>query len=288
MALTVVRGGRICAGAGRRARGRRLGSDGSWVEPLEIVGLNSTPLHPANCRICRSIGRKNGRTVRGQAAEEHKPVGECAIRARRMRRYPPGLEGGVVYTLSLEVGRLFCAGRMPRTFAFDLQAGRGAVEILRGQTRAPARQSQPLEFLAKSGAVSKPSASLCFAKQESFRETRWQLARLIKSAPVERSGASPGLIAPYRRRAASFWSGLDENLMSKSFPGLFVAGEMLDWDSADRRLFADGLFCHRSRGGSRRGAMAQKFRVTLTGAWSEGRSQPRASLKMSMAAEVLA
>jgi len=44
---------------------------------------------------------------------------------------------------------------------------------------------------------------------------------------------------------------LDEHLMLQAMPGVFCAGEMLDWETADRRVFADRVFRQAAGGGSR-------------------------------------
>jgi len=57
-----------------------------------------------------------------------------------------------------------------------------------------------------------------------------KLAALIKAAPVKLTGVQPMATAISTAGGVSF-SELDEGFMLKRYPGIFVAGEMLDWDA---------------------------------------------------------
>ena len=79
------------------------------------------------------------------------------------------------------------------------------------------------------------------------------LAARIKAAALKVKGVA-GLERAISTAGGVLWDGLDENLMAKNFPGLFIAGEMLD-SSHHRRLSFDRLFQYWPRGGHCRGGM---------------------------------
>jgi predicted flavoprotein YhiN len=56
------------------------------------------------------------------------------------------------------------------------------------------------------------------------------LAARIKAAPLSVRGVS-GLERAISTAGGITWDSLNENLMAKTFPGLFVVGEMLDWEA---------------------------------------------------------
>jgi hypothetical protein len=57
-----------------------------------------------------------------------------------------------------------------------------------------------------------------------------ELAALIKAVPVRLTGVQPIATAISTAGGVSF-SELDERFMLKRYPGIFIAGEMLDWDA---------------------------------------------------------
>jgi uncharacterized flavoprotein (TIGR03862 family) len=203
----------------------RLGSDGAWVEPLGTVGLTSTPLRPANCgftvawsqqMIDRFAGRPlknislsvNGRTARG----------ECVITRH-------GLEGGVVYAFSHEVGRLIRVGESP-DIRIDLRPDL-SVESLAARLARPRQKASVSNFLRKAAHLD-PAAVTLLREAGAFPLDPAELAARLKSVPLAVQGVA-GLERAISTAGGVTWDALDENLMSRSVPGLFVAGEMLDW-----------------------------------------------------------
>ena len=203
----------------------RLGSDGSWVETLEAVGLTSTPLHPANCGFVvdwsqNMIDRFAGRPLKtiSLSVNGRSGRGECVITRR-------GLEGGVVYAFSHEVGRLVRAGERPDV-RIDLRPDVTA-ESLAARLARPREKASLSNFLRKAAHLDAAGVAL-LREAGQLPDDAGQLAMLIKSVPVAVRGVA-GLDRAISTAGGVQWEGLDENLMSKSFPGLFVAGEMLDW-----------------------------------------------------------
>jgi uncharacterized flavoprotein (TIGR03862 family) len=228
-ALTFLDGTTVTADATVLALGGaswpRLGADGSWTALLP--GIAITPLQPANCgftvawsapfrdrhagvplkRIALSFA---GQTVRGEAM----------ITAA-------GIEGGTVYALSAllreAINRDGCA-RLQIDLRPDLTAE--ALDDLLAESRRGASLSN---FLRKR--INLPPVAIGLVQEALHAgDSATPLATLIKAVPIQ-------LLAPSGlERAISTAGGialdeLDNRLMLKRRPGVFVAGEMLDWEA---------------------------------------------------------
>jgi uncharacterized flavoprotein (TIGR03862 family) len=205
----------------------RLGSDGGWVEPLRTIGLDSTPLVPSNCGLIVNwssaiVDRFEGfplKNIRLVVGEESKR-GECILTRR-------GLEGGAVYALSHEVGRRLRAGDPPNV-KIDLKPEH-TIEMLVSRLSRPRGKNSLSNFLRKTINLDPVAIALLRECGETPTDPA-RLAVLIKSLPLAVRGVA-GLDRAISTAGGVIWDALDENLMAKAFPGLFLAGEMIDWDA---------------------------------------------------------
>jgi uncharacterized flavoprotein (TIGR03862 family) len=205
----------------------RLGSDGSWVEPLKSIGLTSAPLRPANSGFLvdwshELVGRFVGKPLKNIRlyVNEQSARGECVV--TRI-----GLEGGVVYTLSLEAGRLLRSGQTSDV-RFDLKPD-VTLETLAARLARPRGGSSLSNFLRKAVKL-EPVAIALLREQGELPRDAVGLARLIKALPLNVRDIC-GLERAISTAGGIIWNALDDNLMAESFPGLFIAGEMIDWDA---------------------------------------------------------
>jgi len=211
----------------------RLGSDGGWVDVLANAGIAVAPLRPANCgfvvhwsdlfrdrfegqplkRIELSFG---GQSVRGEALITRQ-----------------GLEGGGVYALS-SLLREAVAATGEAVLHIALRPDLTVAELQR-RLDAP-RQKQSLStFLRKTVTLSPPAIGLL---HEAIASTTGRfaemdapdLAALINAVPVRLIGTAPLDRAISTAGGVSF-GALDDALMLRTRPGVFVAGEMLDWEA---------------------------------------------------------
>ena len=201
----------------------RLGADGSWTSALP--GITIAPLRPANCGFAvpwsahmrRHAGsplkrialHHQGRMVRGEAV-----VTEA------------GLEGGAIYALSAPL-REAVARDGSTTLQIDLRPDLTEAELAT-RLAAPRGSSSLSTHLKRHAALSPVGIALV---QEALHQgSDANLPVLIKSVPV-------ALTAPFSLdRAISTAGGvalgeLTATLMVANHPGLFVAGEMLDWEA---------------------------------------------------------
>lgn len=207
----------------------RLGSNGAWVDILTPQGIDVAHLLPSNCGFkakwsdifksrfegqpLKSVAISfNGQTVRGDVVVTHY-----------------GLEGGAIYALSPSV-RDTIAKHGRATVFIDLQPDLD-VEKLTARLEKPQGAQTLSNHLRKVSGLSPLAINLMRegAGTALPRGSR-QLAALIKATPVTLKGIQP------LERAISTAGGvrfgqLDAQYMVMSRPGLFMAGEMLDWEA---------------------------------------------------------
>jgi uncharacterized flavoprotein (TIGR03862 family) len=208
----------------------RLGSDGGWVEILRAQGIVVSDLRPANCgflvewselfrgrfegvplkRIALSFG---GETIRGEVVVTGS-----------------GLEGGAIYALS------------PGLRDAIEKAGEAvlSVDLLPDMTRDdaarrlmyPRGKNSLANYLRK--VVSLSPAAIGLAQEASQGKlaplASDQLAARLKDLPLRLTGVAPIARAISSAGGVAF-DEVDEHFMLKRKPGVFVAGEMLDWEA---------------------------------------------------------
>jgi uncharacterized flavoprotein (TIGR03862 family) len=207
----------------------RVGSDGGWVEALERVGVAVAPMRPANCGLTASwrpefLARHEGAPVKNVSitfgAESVR--GDLVVTAA-------GIEGGPVYALAAtardEIER---SGSC--TLLIDLQPDLD-VDDLAARLRKARSSDSSSTVLRRSAGLSAAGAALVreLGGRELPGEPR-RLARLLKALPFTTSATMP------IDRAISSAGGIrfeeiDDHFMLRRVPGVFVAGEMIDWEA---------------------------------------------------------
>ncbi|MDT3684531.1 MAG: TIGR03862 family flavoprotein [Pseudorhodoplanes sp.] len=208
----------------------KLGSDGGWAEILRREGIAVAKLRPANCgflvqwsdifrdrfegqplkRIALSFG---GETVRGEA---------MISRA--------GLEGGGVYALSSRL-RDAVERDGEAILTVDLLPNVSIPELAK-KLGAPRGKTSLSNFLRKAVNLSPAAIGLAqeLAKGKLADLAPDAMARLLKAVPVTLIGVAPITRAISTAGGVSF-GDVDANFMLHKKPGVFVAGEMLDWEA---------------------------------------------------------
>jgi uncharacterized flavoprotein (TIGR03862 family) len=210
----------------------RLGSDASWTELLAARGAAIAPLAPSNCgftvawseamqrsegaplkRIALAFG---GRSVRGEAVITR-----------------DGLEGGAVYALSAPL-RDAIARDGGAKLDVDLRPDIDAA-ALAGKLAAPRGKQSLSNVLRK--ALKLPPAATALLHEATTAQGRPlaslsadELAALIKAVPVRLTGVQP-VAAAISTAGGLRFDALDAHFMLKALPGVFAAGEMLDWEA---------------------------------------------------------
>ncbi len=215
------------------------GSDGAWVAALEKLGVEVAPLLPANCGWEFSWPR-----AVLDAAEGH-PLKSIAVRAGGVEvrgellvtKY--GLEGGALYQLGPRL-------RANPELAIDFKPS-STVEQLVAKLGSIRRN-----FLAEARARWKLNDAI-FAIVSHLPEPReWasavELAALVKNFPLRLLGPRP-IAEAISSAGGVCWRELDEGLMLRKLPGVFVAGEMIDWEAPTGGWLIHGCFATGTRAG---------------------------------------
>jgi uncharacterized flavoprotein (TIGR03862 family) len=210
-----------------------LGSDGTWVAPLLEAGVAVAPLAAANCGVlvawseifrARCAGQPLKRL--GLQCGDAKVRGEALVTAH-------GLEGGGIYALS-HVLREAIARDGTARLILDLRPDE-AVEALAARLAAP-RGKQSLSNVLRKALRLSP-VEIALLQEVTVRDgvklsslPADEIAALIKAVPIVLSGTAPIARAISTAGGVDF-DALDEHYMLKARPGVFAAGEMLDWEA---------------------------------------------------------
>lgn len=199
----------------------RLGSDGTWAEVLSEQGVALAPFQPANAGLLVdwSDHMKDlfGQPVKGVAlsAGTAKTRGEAVISAR-------GLEGGGVYSVCKAV-------REGAALHIDLMPDVSVADVAKrlSRSRGKSSLSNHLRKVLRLGPV---RTGLLMEFGRPLPGDPVAMAGLIKALPVKHAGLRP-LDEAISTAGGVLQAELDEGLMLRQLPGVFCAGEMLDWEA---------------------------------------------------------
>jgi uncharacterized flavoprotein (TIGR03862 family) len=211
----------------------RLGSDGAWVETLGSRGVAIAKLRPANCAFTVAWsemfrGRFEGHPLKGAALSfgSHVVRGEAVVTRA-------GIEGGAVYALSAGLREAIAdSGQTILHIALrpDL-----AMPDLVARLSLPRGKQSLSNFLRKAVHLSPVAIGLlqeaAIASGVSLSSlSRASLAGLINDVPIKLDGVAAIARAISTAGGISF-DELDADFMIRRLPGIFAAGEMLDWEA---------------------------------------------------------
>lgn len=216
------------------------GSDGGWVPVLEGLGIGVNPLLPANC------GWETPWPAEVLAAAEGQPLKNLVVRAGESEAKGElmvtayGLEGGAIYQL----GPALRAMREP-LLHIDLKPGFSSGELLR---KMESVRGDPASACRERWKLS-PAAHAILCRDLPPGTPVEELAARAKACPVPLTAPRP--IAEAISSAGGIrWDELDESLMLKKIPGVFVAGEMIDWEAPTGGYLMQGCFATGTLAGS--------------------------------------
>jgi hypothetical protein len=215
------------------------GSDGRWRETMEALGVRVAPLQAANCGWevdwpPALLEKAEGRPLKNIAASAG---GALAVGELMVTRY--GLEGGIVYQL----GPALRAMAEPR-ITIDLKPSVTASRLV-ARMGAPGRNL--FEEACRRWRLDAAMAAILESHPE---RAEWDsvetLAAAVKGCTVRLRGPRP--IAEAISSAGGVeWSEIDATLMLRKLPGVFVAGEMIDWDAPTGGYLMQGCFATGTR-----------------------------------------
>ena len=205
----------------------RLGADGSWVGPLSRAGIAVTPLQPANCGFTVAWSDSFRGRFAGQPLKKitlsfagRTVPGEVVV-----SEY--GIEGGAAYALSASLRDAIAAGG-PARLAIDLRPDLSVAELA-GRLARPKPGQSLANVLRKAAGLTPVAINLLREAGEVPREAE-RLAALIKAVPLLLTAPQP-LARAISTAGGVALAEIDQQLMLRRLPGVFVAGEMLDWEA---------------------------------------------------------
>ncbi len=207
----------------------KLGSDGSWVEYVRARSVDVTPLKPANCGFELDWSDHlrqhfQGHPLKGVmlTVEGHKAGGECMVTDY-------GLEAGPIYVLS-SVLRKILVRDVTATLTIDLTPDIDEASLAQRLARPRGKKSLATHLKRTVGLSGVKSAMLYEGADRATFNDPARLAARIKSLPL--TILRPRPIAEAISTAGGVaWDSVTESLELKAIPGVYVAGEMLDWDA---------------------------------------------------------
>jgi hypothetical protein len=212
----------------------KLGSDGAWVPLLRERGVDIAPLKPANCgfdiawsehfrsRFAGHPLKTVAATCQDADGREIQRQGECVITAT-------GIEGSLVYALSAPL-RDRCAAEGGALLHLDLAPAKSLQRVTAEVAHPRGSRSLSSHLQSRVGISGVKAALLREVLGPEGYADPARLAAAIKALPLR-------LIAPRPLDEAISTAGgvrfeaLDEHLMLRDLPGVFCAGEMLDWEA---------------------------------------------------------
>lgn len=210
----------------------RLGSDAAWVPWLKEAGAEVAPFKPANAGLqvdwSQHMAPHFGQPVKGVAwrAGELASRGEAVISQR-------GLEGGGIYSVSAAV-------REGADLAADLLPDLSAEDVTRRLAR-PRGKASWANHLRKSLKLGPARMALLQEFGRPLPQAPAALAAVIKGLEIKHAGLRP-MDEAISAAGGITRGALDEGLMLTVKPGVFCAGEMLDWEAPTGGYLLTGCF----------------------------------------------
>lgn len=212
----------------------KLGSDGRWVPLLAQAGVEIAPLRPANCGF--DVGwskflreRHAGQPVKTVLASVTDTGGTVHRRQGEFVITENGVEGGLIYALSAPL-RDAIEANGSAVLTLDLLPGHDAPHVAEEVARPRGSRSLSSHLHSRLGLKGVKMALLheCLTREELADPAH--LAAAIKALPLRLLAPRP-LDEAISSAGGVFFEELDERLMIRRLPGVFCAGEMIDWEA---------------------------------------------------------
>ena len=232
----------------------QLGSDGAWVELLAARGVDIAPLQSANCGF--DVGwsallaeKFAGAPLKPVVAQWHDAAGtanalqgECVLTAT-------GIEGSLIYAIAADL-RATIASEGSALLHLDLAPGR-ELERLQAGLSKPRNGRSLGEHLRRQAGLDAAKCALVFEMlDKAATQDTNTIAATIKRLPLRLLRPRP-LAETISSAGGIRLEALDDALMLRQHPGIFCAGEMLDWEAPTggyllTACFASGLITGRA------------------------------------------
>jgi uncharacterized flavoprotein (TIGR03862 family) len=220
----------------------RLGSDGAWMLALEQRGVGLVPLQPSNCGFEVQawselmVSKFAGAPLKNIAIglnDDIPRLGECVITAT-------GIEGSLIYALSAPI-REAINQYGAAVIHIDLLPGRPVDKLQAALSKPRGSRSMAKHLHSQVGIDGVKAALLRELTDAATFADPALLARAIKALPLTLVKTRP-LDEAISSAGGVTFEAMDERLMLKALPGVFCAGEMLDWEAPTGGYLLTGCF----------------------------------------------
>lgn len=232
----------------------RLGSDGHWTSLLEARGVDLSPLRPSNCGFEVAVWSEHLREKFAGAPLKNVALGLDGepLRTGEFVLTEAGIEGSLVYALSAPIRR-HIEQRGSARVLLDLLPQIPQDKLASALAKPRGKQSLAKHLHRQAGLGGVKVALLReLAPGEAFTDPA-RLSPWIKALPIELVRARPIEEAISSAGGVPF-EATDRGLMLKALPGVFCAGEMLDWEAPTGGYLLTACFA--SGRAAARGALA--------------------------------
>lgn len=207
----------------------KLGSDGGWIDSLRALDVEVTPFRPANCGFERAWSAYFRERFAGAPVKSVTATSEAGTVQGEFVISTSGVEGSLIYAHSAALrDAIDRSGHA--VLGLDLAPGRDRARLI-GELQRQGGKASFSNRLRKAAGLDpvkiallreiSPDAPGLSAADLAHRIKALPL-RLDRTRPIEEAISSAGGIP---------WSEIDERYMLRRIPGLFVAGEMIDWEA---------------------------------------------------------
>lgn len=214
----------------------RLGANGDWAALLAQRGIDIAPLAPANCGFDVAGGwsehlrkRFAGQPLKTIALHFIDATGVAHERKGELMLSDTGVEGSLIYALSAPL-RDTIAAQGQVMVQLDLLPDKFPQRVLDEVAHPRGARSLSSHLQSRAGIKGIKMALLREVLTPAQLNTPAQLAGAIKSLPLSLVAARP-IEESISTAGGVRFAALDANLMLRELPGVFCAGEMLDWEA---------------------------------------------------------
>jgi uncharacterized flavoprotein (TIGR03862 family) len=209
------------------------GSDGNWVDMFSEQKITTHPLTSANCgweiTWPESISQHAGKPIKNISASAMRDrcTGELMITDY-------GLEGGIIYQLGSTL-----RGMPNPQITIDFKPHHSIESLVK---KMESVKSNPLSEIQARWKLTDQIMSLVeYFSKSKLSPTIHELAYLIKNMMIPLLGTRP-IAEAISSAGGVCWSEIDNNLMLKKLPNVYVAGEMINWEAPTGGYLMQGCF----------------------------------------------
>ena len=218
----------------------RLGSDGAWVPWLNDMGVPVKPLEPSNCGFHVAgreglgwtpffLSRFAGLPLKSVAIEWTHAKGHVTRRQGEFVASSYGVEGSLIYAASANLRQAIQAQGQAE-FKLDLLPDWTPEKVRQEVSHPRGSRSLSSHLKGRLGIEGVKMALLNELLSPAILQDSAQLALAIKGLSIKLTSPRP-MDEAISTAGGVAWEGLDSGLQTEAMPGVFCAGEMLDWEA---------------------------------------------------------